>query len=95
MTEWIVKADLQHKSIWGWFCIDDPLYKWQYAPWVQGNVASRNVDVFESLGVTTVFYDGSYAKDFLSLNWPLYYTAAKCMYFGDLTGEEVLYDACQ
>ena len=95
VTQWITVSEVQHKSIWGWYCIDDPLYKWHHAPWVQGNVVSRNVDVFESLGVTTVFYDGSYAKDFLSVNWPLYYTSAKCMYFGDMTGEEVLYDACQ
>ena len=97
VTEWIEVAQVQHKSIWGWFCIDDPLYKWQYAPWVQGNVASRNIDVFESLGVDFVFMDGTYpyANMDMTLRWPVYYTFTKCMYFGDLTGEEVLYDACQ
>lgn len=97
VTQWIQVSGVQHISIWGWFCIDDPLYKWQYAPWVQGDVASRNLDVFESLGVDFVFMDGTYpyANMDMKLRWPLYYTFAKCMYFGDLTGEEVLYDACR
>ena len=94
VTEWIEVSDLQHKTIWGWFCIED---YWMGAPWIQGNVASRNIDVFESLGVTRVFVDGPYPTDKLDqpLRWPLYYTFGKCMYFGDMTGEEVLYDACQ
>ena len=93
VTEWIEKADLQHTSIWGWFCIDDPQYKWDHAPWVQGNVANRNIEVFRQLGIETVFMDCS--KDVGDLRWPLYYPFAKCMYFGDMTGEEVLYDACK
>lgn len=94
VAEWIEVSDLQHKTIWGWFCIED---YWMGAPWIQGNVASRNIDVFESLGVTRVFVDGPYPTDKLDqpLRWPLYYTFGKCMYFGDMTGEEVLYDACQ
>ena len=97
VRQWIEVSDLQHKTIWGWFCIDDPLYKWNFAPWVQGNVANRNVDVFEFLGVTRVFVDGTYpyANMDMGLRWPVYYTFAKCAYFGDMTGEEVLYDACQ
>lgn len=93
VSQWIEKADLQNTSIWGWFCIDDARYKWNGAPWVQGNVANRNIDVFEQLGVSTIYMDGT--KDINELRWPLYYTFSKCMYFGDLTGEEVLYDACQ
>jgi hypothetical protein len=93
VTEWIEKADLQHTSIWGWFCIDDPKYKWDHAPWVQGNVANRNIEVFRQLGIDSVFMDCS--KDVGDLRWPLYYTFARCMYFNDMTGEEVLYDACQ
>ena len=95
VTEWIEKADLQNVSIWGWYCIDDERYGWHGAPWIQGNVVSRNIDLFEQLGVNTVFYDGSYKKDCLPLRWPLYYPSAKCMYFSNMTGEEVLYDACQ
>ena len=56
-------------------------------------MADRNVDIFEYLGVETVFIDGT--ANVNDLRWPLYYTFSKCMYFGDLTGEEVLYDACQ
>ena len=97
VTEWIEKADLQNVSIWGWFCIDEEMYGWHGAPWIQGNVASRNIDVFEQLGVTTVFVDGTYPYENMdmTLRWPLYYTFAKCLYFNDLTGEEVLYDACK
>ena len=56
-------------------------------------MANRNVDVFESLGVNTVFIDCT--KNVNDLRWPLYYTFAKCMYFGDMNGEEILYDACK
>ena len=93
VTEWIDKAGLQNTSIWGWFCIDDSQYKWDHAPWVQGNVANRNIAVFEQLGVETIFMDGT--KDINDLRWPLYYPFARCMYFSDMTGEEILYDACQ
>ncbi len=93
VTEWIEKASLQNTSIWAWFCIDDPMYKWDHAPWVQGNVANRNVDVFEQLGVSSIFIDGTSGVN--DLRWPLYYPFAKCMYFTDMTGEEILYDACK
>ena len=95
VKQWISVTELQNVSIWGWYCMDSMIYGWTNIPWIQGNVASRNVDVFQSLGVKTVFYDGSYQDNALSMRWPLNYTFAKCMYFGDLTGEEVLYDACQ
>jgi len=97
VKQWIEAADVKHKSIWGWFCIDDALYGWKNIPWIQGNVANRNIDVFQALGVDYVFYDGTYPYSNMSmpLRWPLYYTFAKCMYFDNLTGEEVLYDACQ
>ena len=97
VKQWIDIAQVQHKSIWGWFCIDDALYGWKNIPWVQGNVANRNLDAFQSLGVDFVFMDGTYPYENMSmpLRWPLYYTFAKCMYFDNLTGEEVLYDACQ
>ena len=95
VLEWIEKADLKNTSIWGWYCIDDPMYKWDYAPWVQGAVADRNVEIFEYLGVSSVFMDGSYQKGCLPLRWVLYYPYAKCMYFGDMSAEAILYDACQ
>lgn len=93
VNEWIEKAQLQNTSIWGWFCIDAPAYKWNGAPWVQGNVANRNIAVFEQLGVETIFMDGT--ANVNDLRWPLYYPFAKCMYFDNQTGEEILYDACQ
>ena len=34
------------------------------------------------------------AEGLYDLRWPLYYTAARCMWNEDLTGEQVLYDAC-
>ena len=94
VKQWIEVSQLQHKTIWGWFCIDD---YWMGAPWVQGNVASRNIELFRELGVTRVFVDSVYPQENMSmeLRWPLYYTFAKVAYFGDMTGEEVLYDACQ
>lgn len=95
VKQWIEAADVKHSAIWGWLGIDERQYGWDYVPWVQGIVASRNMELFKQLGIETVFYDGFYPETNVLLRWPLYYTLEKCMYFGDVTGEEVLYDACQ
>ncbi len=95
VKQWIEAADVKHGAIWGWLGIDESRYGWEYVPWVQGIVASRNLEVFKQLGIETVFYDGFYPKTNVTLRWPVYHTLLKCMYFGDVTGEEVLYEACQ
>lgn len=93
VTEYIEKTQLQHVAVWGWFCISDELYGWQYTPWIQGNVASRNLELFEKLGVEHIFFDSG--SESWAMRWPLIYTFAKAAYFGNMTGEEILYDACK
>lgn len=93
VTEYIEKIDLQHVAIWGWFCISDEQYGWQYSHWIQGNVASRNLELFEKLGVEHIFFDSG--SENRAMRWPLIYTFAKAAYFGSMTGEEILYDACK
>ena len=56
-------------------------------------MASRNLELFEKLGVEHIFFDSG--SEERAMRWPLLYTFAKCAYFGDMTGEEVLYDACK
>ena len=70
-------------------------------PWVQGNVATRNLNLWEQNGVEYVFYDQGPAPSYreteqsFSLRWPLWYVASKGMWDDSLTGEQILYDACR
>ena len=40
--EFIQKPELQHVSIWEWYCIATERPLWKDVPWVQGSVATRN-----------------------------------------------------
>ncbi len=88
----IDRADLQHTSVWGWYCISAEDDKWQYAPWVQGNIVTRNMAQFEKMGVYHVFYDCGGSE--LDVRWPLLYPTARSMWDDAPDGEALLYDAC-
>lgn len=98
--EFIEKASIQHRSIWEWYCIAAERASWESVPWVQGNVATRNQALWKANGVSYVFYDQGPAESYresgesFPLRWPLWYVAAKGMWDGSLTGEQILYDAC-
>lgn len=99
-AEWIEKAKPNHISVWDWYCIAAGDQNWEDIPWVQGNVATRNQDLWEQMGVEYIFYDqgpaGGYHEDDTSfdLRWPLWYVASRSMWGTDKTGEELLRDAC-
>ena len=98
--EWIEKTSCKNVSVWCWYCISAGKSEWQYIPWVQGNVATRDLDLWESMGVRYVFYDqgplAGYLEDesTFSLRWPLWYVSSKAMWTDEMTGEEILKDAC-
>ena len=99
--EYIRNASLQHISIWEWYCVSAWDASWEYLPWVQGNVATRNQALWKQNGVEYVFYDqGPWSgyhetEESYPLRWPLWYVAAKGMWDGSLTGEQILYDSCR
>ena len=98
--EWIEKTQPQHISVWDWYCIAAGDSNWKTIPWVQGNVATRNQDLWEEMGVEYIFYDQGPADGYLEdassfdLRWPLWYVASRSMWGTDMTGEELLHDAC-
>lgn len=98
--EWIDKTSCKNVSIWEWYCIAADRAEWKDYIWVQGNVATRNLDLWESMGVKYVFYDqgpaDGYHEDNSSfvIRWPLWYVAAMGEWGTDKTGEELLADAC-
>ena len=53
--EYIRNASLQHISIWEWYCVSAWDASWEYLPWVQGNVATRNQALWKQNGVEYVF----------------------------------------
>ncbi|MBQ3934662.1 MAG: DUF4838 domain-containing protein [Clostridia bacterium] len=99
--EWIAKAQPQHISVWEWYCIAAGDKNWADIPWVQGDVATRNQDLWEKLGVEYIFYDQGPADGYyedetsFALRWPLWYVASRAMWGTDKTGSELLRDACE
>lgn len=71
------------------------------SPWVQGDVATRNQRFWHDKGATFVFYDqgpNDYYHDTeksYPLRWPLWYVVSKGMWDKDLTGTDILTDACK
>ncbi len=98
--EWIEKAEPAHISVWEWYCLAAGDANWKDVPWVQGNVATRNQDLWEQMGVEYIYYDhgplAGYNEDdtAFDLRWPLWYVAARSMWGTEKTGEELLRDAC-
>ena len=99
--EFIQKPELQHVSIWEWYCIAAERPLWKDVPWVQGSVATRNHALWKQNGAEYVFYDQGPASwhretdESYPLRWPLWFVAAKGMWDGSLTGEQILYDSCR
>jgi hypothetical protein len=99
--EWNRKAKPASIAIWDWYCIAAAQEIWKDVFWVQGDVATRNLNywkaqrvqyIYNDQGPLDVFFedDKSYA-----LRWPLWYVYARAMWDSDLTGSQILMDACQ
>ena len=87
--------------IWEWYCPAACVTSWEHLPWVQGDVATRNQRFWHDKGATFVFYDqgpNDYYHDTeksYPLRWPLWYVVSKGMWDKDLTGTDILTDACK
>lgn len=97
---YINRAGLKNVAIWEWYCLAVERAVWKDIPWVQGNVAIRNQQYWKSQGAQYIYYDHGplsvYREtvDSYPLRWPLWYVAAKGMWDGSLTGDQILQDAC-
>ncbi|MDD4545670.1 MAG: DUF4838 domain-containing protein [Oscillospiraceae bacterium] len=98
---WLDKVKPKHICIWDWYCITAAKPIWKDIPWVQGDVATRNIRywhdqgieyVYNDQGPLDVFYEDA---DSFPLRWPLWYVAAKAWWDKDLTGSDILMDACK
>ncbi len=97
---YISLSGLKNIAIWEWYCLAVERSIWKDIPWVQGNVAIRNQTYWKSKGAKYIYYDHGplsvYREtvDSYPLRWPLWYVAAKGMWDGSLTGDQILKDAC-
>lgn len=101
MEKWLEMTGLTTFCIWEWYCPAACVTSWEHLPWVQGDVATRNQRFWHDKGATFVFYDQG-PNDFYHdteksypLRWPLWYVASKGMWDKDLTGTDILTDACK
>ena len=92
IAEYIENAGLKTRTIWGWYCLSADYPAWKTIPWVQGNTITRNLQQFEDMGMSEVFFD-SFGEP-LDLRWPLFYACSKGMYDGETDAETLLYDTC-
>ncbi len=93
VNTWIEKTGLQNVSIWSWLCITTGDGKWLGAPWVQGNTVTRTFELYQQMGVQTVFADWSNER--LDIRWPLLYVYARSMWNDATDAEAILYDCCK
>lgn len=101
MEKWLEMTGLSSFCIWEWYCPAACVTSWEHLPWVQGDVATRNQRFWHDKGATFVFYDQG-PNDFYHdteksypLRWPLWYVVSKGMWDKDLTGTDILTDACK
>lgn len=92
IAAYIENANLKTRTIWGWYCLSADYPAWKTIPWVQGNTITRNLQQFEDMGMSEVFFD-SFGEP-LDLRWPLFYACSKGMYDGETDAETLLYDTC-
>ena len=98
---WNQMVDFRQISIWDWYCIGAAKPIWKDIPWVQGDVCTRNHRfwsehkvqyIYNDQGPLDVFYEDGNS---FALRWPLWYVHAKGMWDRDLTGTDILSDACR
>ncbi len=99
--KWNEIAHLKQISIWDWYCIAAARPEWKDIPWVQGDVITRNHRYWSEHKVQYIYNDQGPLPEFYEdgssfpLRWPLWYVNAKGMWDKDLTGSQILQDACR
>ncbi len=92
-NQYIDEAEVQTSAIWTWFCITADNSQWFAAPWIQGNTATRTIQLYREMGISRVFADTG--SEMVRLRWPLFYVHARSMWDDAPDGEALLYDACK
>lgn len=99
--KWIEMTNIKSFCVWEWYCPAACVTSWKNLPWVQGDVATRNQRFWYDRGATFVYYDQgpnqfyNDTEESYPLRWPLWYVASKGMWDKDLTGTDILTDACK
>lgn len=99
--KWLATVPMKNIAIWDWYCIAASYPAWKDIPWVQGDVATRNNRFWYDHGVRYVYNDQGPLPVFYEdessfpLRFPLWYVAAKSWWDKDLTGSDILMDACR
>lgn len=99
--EWRTIVHAEHICIWDWGCIAAANEVWKDIPWVQGDVQTRNNRFWLASGVEYVYNDQGPLVEFhedlesFPLRFPLWHVIAKSWWDKDLTGSEILLDACK
>ena len=99
--KWLENVDVKSVAIWDWYCIAAAQEVWKDVPWVQGDVATRNLKYWQDHGVQYIYNDQGPLEAFFedehsfALRWPLWYVYARGMYDTDLTASDMLMDACK
>lgn len=99
--KWLKKVPTENLAIWDWYCIAASYPAWKDIPWVQGDVATRNNRYWIDHGVKYVYNDQGPLPEFYEdadsfpLRFPLWYVAARSWWDKDLTGSDILMDACR
>ncbi len=99
--KWCALVPYKHRAIWDWYCIAAACPTWKDIPWVQGDVATRNHRYWSDHGISYLYNDQGPLPAFyedgdsFALRWPLWYVNAKGMWDKDLTGSDMLLDACR
>ncbi|NPV48459.1 MAG: DUF4838 domain-containing protein [Armatimonadetes bacterium] len=84
-------------GIYEWYIPGCSHKPWRRLPWVAGETAVRDLQLWRSVGVEWVTYESqtAYEENPYPLRWPLFYVAAKHMWDASLSADEILTDACR
>lgn len=84
-------------GIYEWYIPGYKAHGWRRLPWVAGETAARDLELWRAHGVEWVTYESQtgYEENPYPLRWPLFYVAAKRMWDPGLSADEILTDACQ
>lgn len=84
-------------GIYEWYIPGCSQKPWRRLPWIAGETAARDQDLWRSLGVTWVTYESqtAYEEQPYPLRWPLFYVAAKRLWDASLSADTILTDACE
>jgi hypothetical protein len=85
-------------SVYEWYIPGTSQHFWRRLPWVAGETAVSDLRYWREHGVKWITYESQPAYEDGSgypLRWPLYYVAARGMWDGSLSAQDILRDACR